>query len=172
MDECFDLYRKTETNPKRLAMITEKYRTRKKTQKGATSPPFKFVNMEGDTVSNNEVLGKLLYVDIGATWCGPCLREIPYFDTLYSTFEGENIVFVSICQNDKKTNWKTMVTAKKMKGIQLFADGDGGQFFSDYQVNGIPRYIIIDPNGKIVDSDAKRPSNKALIAELNELLMD
>ncbi len=49
-------------------------------------------------------------------------------------------------------------------------DKNGGQFYEDYQVTGIPRYILIDPLGKIVNSDAKRPSDKRLVAELESLV--
>jgi thiol-disulfide isomerase/thioredoxin len=170
MDECFKLYKSTETDPDRLAFIEAKYIARKKTQDGAVSPPFSYEAISGKMVSHEDLKGKYVYIDLWATWCGPCLREIPYFDTLQTVFEGQNITFVSICQNDTKERWKATVAKKELKGVQLFAEDDDGQFYEDYQVTGIPRYILIDPLGKIVDSDAKRPSNKQLVTELEALL--
>ncbi len=63
-----------------------------------------------------------------------------------------------------------MVEKKNLKGLHLYAEGDGGQFYSDYQVNGIPRYILLNTEGMIIDSDAKRPSNDKLVEELEKLL--
>lgn len=77
---------------------------------------------------------------------------------------------INICQNDIKERWKQAAEVTNLKGLQLFAAGDGGQFYEDYQVTGIPRYIILDTEGKIIDSDAKRPSDKRLVAELEDLL--
>jgi thiol-disulfide isomerase/thioredoxin len=170
MDECFKIYKSIETNLDRLALIEAKYIARKKTQDGAVSPPFSYEDISGKMVSHEDLKGKYVYIDLWATWCGPCLREIPYFDTLQTVFEGQNITFVSICQNDTKDRWKATVAKKELKGVQLFAEDDGGQFYEDYQVTGIPRYILIDPLGKIVDSDAKRPSDKRLVAELESLM--
>jgi thiol-disulfide isomerase/thioredoxin len=170
MDECFKIYKSIETNLDRLALIEAKYIARKKTQDGAVSPPFSYEDISGKMVSHEDLKGKYVYIDLWATWCGPCLREIPYFDTLQTTFEDQNITFVSICQNDTKERWKATVAKKELKGVQLFAEDDGGQFYEDYQVTGIPRYILIDPQGKIVDSDAKRPSDKRLVAELEDLV--
>jgi thiol-disulfide isomerase/thioredoxin len=168
------MYKSIETDLLRLNIIEAKYLSRKKTQKGAISPPFSYENIDGNIdgniVTNEDLKGKYVYIDLWATWCGPCLREIPYFDTLQTVFEGQNITFVSICQNDTKERWKATVAKKELKGVQLFAEDDGGQFYEDYQVTGIPRYILIDPLGKIVNSDAKRPSDKRLVAELESLV--
>lgn len=170
MDECFSLYQAIETDPSRLKLIKDKYLARKKTQKGASSPPFVYEDLNGQVVTNEDLKGKLLYIDLWATWCGPCLREIPYFDTLQEAFKNQEITFLSVCQNDTKERWQKMVKTKELKGLHLYAEGDGGQFYKDYQVDGIPRYILLDAEGKIIDSDAKRPSNPLLKAELAELL--
>ena len=66
--------------------------------------------------------------------------------------------------------WKTMITEKELTGVQLFTGkGWEADFIQTYKVSGIPRFILIDPNGNIVDADAPRPSSKKLIELFKEL---
>ena len=88
-------------------------------------------------------------------------------------YHGKNIEFVSISIDKLKDNekWKKFVTDKKLGGVQLFADKDWeSEFVVNYGVMGIPRFILLDPNGNIVSSDATRPSDPKLQEQLNALL--
>ena len=62
------------------------------------------------------------------------------------------------------------VTNKNLGGIQLFAERGETTFFDDYIITGVPRFILLDKESKIIDSDAKRPSNSELKEQLLELL--
>ena len=115
-----------------------------------------------------------MYVDVWATWCGPCKAEIPYLKEVEEEFKEENIAFVSISIDREKDHekWENMVAEETLGGIQLFADKDWeSQFVKDYYISGIPRFILIDPEGKIVSPDAPRPSNPKLKEMLKEKLM-
>ena len=105
---------------------------------------------------------------IWATWCGPCQREIPHLQKLEEKYHGKDIYFVSIsCDNNKKA-WENRVRAG-LKGIQLhFVNGD--TFMNDYMIKGIPRFILLDKEGKIISVDMSRPSDPKTIAKLDELL--
>ena len=87
-------------------------------------------------------------------------------------YQGKNIQFLSISvdrANDHDT-WKQMIEEKELGGIQLFADNDWkSDFVQAYKINGIPRFILIDPAGNIVSSDAPRPSSDELKVLLEEL---
>ena len=140
---------------------------------GKDSPIFmNYENHEGGTTSLTEFAGKFIYIDVWATWCGPCLAEIPALKQLEKDFQGKNIEFISISV-DRPTaheTWVNMVNEKELGGTQLFADNSwDSEFTRAYAINSIPRFILIDPNGLIVDSDAKRPSNPALKKQLKEL---
>ncbi|MDV7187241.1 TlpA disulfide reductase family protein [Lutibacter sp. TH_r2] len=144
---------------------------------GNDSPVFEnYENFKGGKTSLTDLKGKYVYIDIWATWCGPCKREIPSLKALEEDFHGKNIEFVSISVDNvdgkrgSYDSWKKMVAAEQLSGIQLFADKDfNSDFIREYNVNSIPRFILIDPQGKIVDSNAKRPSNPALKEELKAL---
>lgn len=137
------------------------------------SPSFDYVNHKGGNTKLEDFKGKYVYIDVWATWCGPCRGEIPFLKKTEEEYSGKNIAFVSISVDVDKDfeKWKTFVTDKELGGIQLFADKNwNSDFIKSYGINSIPRFILIDPNGKIVNSDATRPSNPELQKELDKLL--
>ena len=114
-----------------------------------------------------------MYIDIWATWCGPCRVEIPFLQKIEEEYHDKNIIFVSISIDVTKDfeKWKAFVTTKNLDGVQLFADKDwNSDFLLSYGVNGIPRFILIDPTGKIVNGNAPRPSDPELGKLLSQLL--
>lgn len=140
--------------------------------KGKASPTFEnYENYKGGTSSLKDFKGKFVYVDVWATWCGPCKAEIPHLKKVEKQYHHKNIVFVSISvdKENQKEAWKTMIKDKNMGGVQLFADKDWkSDFVQGYGINGIPRFILIDPKGNIVSSDAPRPSDPKLIELFKE----
>ncbi|WP_276979907.1 TlpA disulfide reductase family protein, partial [Flavobacterium filum] len=132
---------------------------------------FEYENINGGKTSLESLKGKFVYIDVWATWCGPCIGEIPALKAVEKEYHGKNIEFVSISIDDKKDveKWKKMVADKELKGIQLFADNDWkSDFVKNYAIDGIPRFILIDTEGKIVNADAPRPSD----AKLKDLLKE
>lgn len=166
VEAFYTLFKKNSTNEENNAIITEKYNSLMALAKGKPSPAFTdYVNYEGGKTSLADLKGKYVYVDVWATWCGPCKREIPFLKEVEEKFHDKNIEFVSISIDQQKDfeKWKSMVAEKELKGVQLFADNDWkSSFVQDYQINGIPRFILIDPNGNIVNPNAPRPSSPAL----------
>lgn len=140
--------------------------------KGKASPRFvDYENSNGGNMSLSDLEGKYVYIDLWATWCGPCKVEIPFLRALEKEYHAnENIAFVSISVDRQKDygTWKKMVSDVASNSIQLYAKEDK-EFMDAYRVTGIPRFILIDPSGKIVDSDAPRPSSDDLKILLNTL---
>lgn len=142
-----------------------------KMAKGAPSPKFvDYENYQGGTTSLDDFKGKYVYIDVWATWCAPCLQQIPYLQKLEEKYHEKNIEFVSISTDfpAQREVWKKMIAAKNMGGIQLFA-GEDQSFYKAYEISGIPRFILIDPEGNIVDANAPRPSDQNLVSLLDEL---
>lgn len=141
--------------------------------KGKVSPVFvNYENHKGGKTSLANLKGKYVYIDVWATWCAPCKAEIPSLKALEKEYAGKNIHFVSLSVDKPEAHetWKNMVAAEQLGGIQLFADNNfESQFILDYNINSIPRFILIDAAGNIVDADAPRPSDpkiKELFTEL------
>ena len=152
--------------------LTQKYNILKALVKGKPSPKFNYENHKGGTTSLDDLKGKYVYLDVWATWCGPCVAEIPFMKEVEKKYHGKNIEFVSISIDEKKDHdkWKKFVNDKQMGGLQLYADDAfKSKFVTDYAIDGIPRFILIDPNGTIVSGDAPRPSDEKLITLFTEL---
>ncbi len=140
---------------------------------GKPSPGFDYENHKGGKTKLSDFKGKYVYIDTWATWCGPCIAEIPHLKRVEQKYHGKNIEFVSISIDEKKDyeKWKKMVTTKELGGVQLIADKAwGSQFAVDYGIQSIPRFILIGPDGNVIDADAKRPSDPQLITQLDQLL--
>jgi thiol-disulfide isomerase/thioredoxin len=136
---------------------------------GKPSPKFEYPDINGKQVKLENLKGKLVYVDVWATWCGPCIKEIPSLKKLEADYHGQAVEFVSISIDVKKDfeKWQNMVKEKDLKGIQLFADNDWkSTFVKSYAIDGIPRFILIDKAGNILNADAPRPSD----GEIRELI--
>ncbi|MBL0101160.1 MAG: TlpA family protein disulfide reductase [Saprospiraceae bacterium] len=159
---CIDDFQKLETNVEFRNEINALYDQWKHLIKGKPAPSWEYLTPAGKNVSVDNLRGKVVYIDIWATWCGPCLRELPALEELQKSFAAQkDIEFVSISIDQDKNAWKTMVNQKKMKGIQLVADNAwSSKIVSDYKINGIPRFIILDKNGNIFNANAPRPSSK------------
>ena len=141
-------------------------------KKGSPSPKFNYPDTNGNNVSLDDLKGKYVYVDVWATWCGPCKKEIPYLKELNREYEGKDlaIVSLSIDKLENKDKWLKMVEEEELKGIQIIADKDWeSEFVTGYFIQGIPRFILIDKEGNILDADAPRPSDPALKEFLNSL---
>jgi len=140
---------------------------------GAPSPRFTaYVNAQGGTSDLEDFLGqgKYVYIDLWATWCGACVGEEPYLEEMMATYEGKNLEIISIAWQDKYESWRKEMDQKENKGIHLWAPKSRDSFFDGYGVRHIPRFILLDPEGKIVDHNAPRPSDKeALRILLGEL---
>ncbi len=152
---------------------------------GKAAPIFKnYENYKGGKTSLTDLKGKYVYIDLWATWCGPCKKEIPFLKEVEAKYHGKNIEFVSISLDNGRgykaeskeaafaasnVGWKKMVAEKELTGIQLFADnGFNSTFAKELSVNSIPRFILIDTNGNIINANAPRPSSPKLIELLNK----
>ncbi|MDR5589101.1 TlpA disulfide reductase family protein [Christiangramia sp. SM2212] len=149
--------------------INQTYIALKRLEKGNSAPYFELQNQKGDIVSLKDFEGNPTYIDIWATWCAPCIEEIPFLKKLQKKFPDVNFVSISIDKQDKIANWKKFLDDKDLnESIQLIAFQDE-TFKNNYGISGIPRFILIDKYGKIIDADAIRPSNPDLEKQLSKL---
>ena len=174
LDKAYELYMDSQTDTQLKQEMEEKYAILSKITPGKKSPEFDYENFEGGTTSLESLRGKYIYIDVWATWCGPCLREIPYLIELENDYKDKNVQIVGISIDEEKAydKWKTMLTEEESAGIQLYSGGDAWRvdFAQGYNVQSIPRFILIDPEGNIYDADTYRPSDPKIRELFDEIL--
>ncbi len=140
---------------------------------GSPSVDFAGTDVNGNEHKLSDYKGTVVYVDVWATWCGPCKAQIPALKKLEKKFHGKPITFMSISVDKVKSRkkWEAFVKKEELKGVQIMADK---AFDSDvakaYKINAIPRFMIFDKEGKIVTIDAPRPSSDKIEDVLRKLL--
>ncbi|GEP96529.1 hypothetical protein CCY01nite_27890 [Chitinophaga cymbidii] len=138
---------------------------------GTDMSQYTFQNVKGETVSIKDYRGKLIYVDIWNTGCKPCIAEMPYLKELEHELKGRDIVFLSVSCDNSTELWKKFMQKRNMNGEQLIMIGKKDTFFDRIGMGGVPRFVILDKAGKIIDyNSCKRPSNPILKIYLEELL--
>ena len=162
------IFDKEVTNPVMQAAFNSLYAEGSSVAKGSKAHGFKYLDINGKEVSLDDFKGRYVYIDIWATWCAPCREELPHLQTLEEAFQGTNICFVSISTDQDKAKWEQTVKDEKMGGIQLHTGGDE-EFLNAFRVKGIPRFILINPEGRIDNANMTRPSDPATIEYLGML---
>ena len=121
------------------------------------------VDANGHKVDFSTFKGKYVYIDLWASWCAPCCKEVPYLQALEKEFEDGDVVFVSISTDSDTEAWKEKMTELGMHGNQLL-DRDG-ELCNMLNVGGIPFFLIYDKEGKLHTYGAMRPSSGGLLKQ-------
>ena len=141
---------------------------------GKPAPDFTFYDTKGKIHKLSELKGKMLFIDIWGTWCGPCIEEIPYLKALQEKYGNDKrIQIMSIACDKTDPKWKAFLEKRKadMTWSQYRVTIEGDKILDDvYHVDGIPRLMLIDKNGNIISADTIRPSWKEFEPWLKEQL--
>jgi thiol-disulfide isomerase/thioredoxin len=155
------------TNSHYKKLLLEVHNVKVEYGNGDAARNFAALTEKDEKVWLEKYKGAVIYVDMWATWCGPCLEEMPHYNKLKEIYKDKNIVFISLSIDSDTAEWKNYLQLKNATGHQWVIDR---LKLKDYAVTYVPRTIIIDKNFTVVDLYAPNPSSSKTQQLLNKLL--
>ncbi len=145
---------------------------KRKKAKGAPAIEFDFTTMEGQQMKLSDLKGKVVYIDFWASWCGPCMRELPATKKVKEHFKDKDVVFLNVSIDEDMNAWKKAIEKNNITGIHTCEPGGWKNRVAQlYGVNSVPSYFLIDRNGKFASENTPRPSEtEQLIKEIEAAL--
>lgn len=152
--EDIEICSNTEATRQKAIELKEKYYP---VRVGAMAPDFEMVDEYGKMIKLSDFKGKIVFIDVWATWCGGCVAGLPAFIALKEQYKDrDDVVFLTISDDgaEAKSRWLNFLKEKKYSGVMphLLINSEKDRFTEDYCITGIPRYILIDKEGKIVNA--------------------
>lgn len=126
---------------------------------GQQAADFTYPGLDGNMISLSDFIGKVVLVDVWATWCGPCLQQLPHLTELKEHFRDTDLVVMAVSVDLPKDEqkWRDMIKEKKIEAVHLFAGG-WTEITKYYNITAIPRFMLFDREGKVVSTNAPFPS--------------
>ena len=166
----YDEFKKICGNKDYLNLLEGKYQAALQTQPGNPAPDFELKDETGQTIKLSDLKGKFVYIDFWGMGCGPCIYEFQNsIAKLHEKYKDFDIAYVYINVSDDDANWKRGIEMYNLDGINLIAEGwTNNPVCQAYNVLGIPHYVLIDKEGKIVNNKCERPSTILMKGENSE----
>lgn len=173
LDEIRPLFEKNMPEGDLKDEINKLYEGYAHLKEGNVAPAFTLKDFKGNEHSLSDYRGKVLVIDVWATWCGGCIAKLPTYIAMSQKYKDrDDIAFITISIDDKGAfnSWKyALPRLKLMEKTNLLASKGECSFQKDYNITGIPRYFLIDKEGKIVSVYAPTPG-AAFEALINKTL--
>ena len=136
---------------------------------GDGAPDFDLKDPSGKNHRLSDFKGKIIYLHFWATWCGPCLGELPVLNKLITDVNSDKVVFINVCMDNEINKWKSIISEKKLLGINLICDDTWSKKLNSlYKISVIPHHTLIDENGVIIRNNCVKPGN--ITTEISQLL--
>jgi peroxiredoxin len=132
------------------------------------APDFTRTDLDGKSLNLRQYRGKVVLLNFWATWCGPCLIEIPTFTAWQNTYRAAGLQVLGISMDDDAAPVKRMYQKDRLNYPVAMGDAELGELFGG--VLGLPLTYLIDPDGRIVGRYQGEPDLKRLEARIKSLL--
>jgi len=174
MEAVLAQYKTVSTNEQGHHVADSVYNHYKNLKKGASALDFEMTDKKGKTFRLSDFRGKAVYIDVWATWCGPCCAEIPHMEKLAAHYaKDKRIELISISLDEDKAKWEKKLAEDKPEWRQFIClDAFDSQLCKNYSINAIPRFLFFDKDGKVISLDAPRPSYEGIIEYIDKHLAE
>ncbi|MGC1241333.1 MAG: TlpA disulfide reductase family protein [Chryseosolibacter sp.] len=174
-DSIFSDFKETYHQSKYLATLNDTYDEFLALAPGKPAPEFEGLTREGKPVSVESLHGKVVYIDVWATWCRPCIEEIPSSIKLQQKLANEDgIEFLNVSVDSRRSDWEKFLDGNSYwTGTHIIIEPDKiDSLYKAYKFRGIPAYMLLDQAGNIIDLKASRPSDEELERKIRKILSD
>ena len=141
-----------------------------KLQPGQPAPEFTLDDLDGQPISLSQFKGQVVLIDFWASWCVPCIDDLPYLREVKEKTSDWPVVFLNISLDADDADWREAIDNHEIKGVHVRADGWGAEVAKTYQVSGIPSYYLVDSQGLIVETHGLRGNTDATVAAIEKSL--
>ena len=174
MAEALAYYKTVSTDTAAHAAADAVYAHYKDLVPGAQALDFTMTDKKGKVFRLSDFRGKAVYIDVWATWCGPCCAEIPYMEKLAAHYaKNKDIELISISLDEDHAKWEKKLAEDKPEWKQYICpDAFTSELCKNYDINAIPRFLFFDKDGKVISLDAPRPSEDGIIEYIDKHLAD
>lgn len=150
-----------------LPSLESRAADRKRLAPGQPAPDFAFITTDGKAMRLTDLKGSVVLLDFWASWCGPCIAEIPHTKKLEEKFSGKPVVFLAVSIDEDEAAWKATMEKHNLGGVTA---GPGGTLHTRvtggwsaapaklFGVSGVPAYFLVDKDGKLTAGGEPRPS--------------
>ena len=135
-------------------------------QTGRPAPDFTLKGLDGQPVSLSQFRGKVVLLDFWASWCGPCIGNLPYLRKIKKKMAELPVVFVNLSLDSSDAAWRKAIDEYGIEGVHVRSGTSGSGATSAYNVRAIPAYFLVDPQGIIVERLSGVHDPDAIVAKI------
>ena len=139
-------------------------------QPGRPAPDFTLDDMDGQPVSLSQFKGQVVLLDFWASWCGPCIGNLPYLRRIKEETADQPVVFLNLSLDASETAWRKAIEKHEIKGVHVRSANFGSDAARAYNVRGIPSYFLVDSQGLIVERLSGVMDTDAVVAKIKKSL--
>src|SRR5687768_10486180 len=137
------------------------------TTTGFQAPAFTLLDTSNNQVSLKQFRGKIVVVDFWASWCAPCLRELPTLRDIQQRYGDSGVVIIGVSEDFSRTSWRRYLSNISLEWIHVYDDAGAASVATRYGVEGIPSNFVLDRFGVI---EATNIYGKDLVSQVEALV--
>lgn len=170
LEQCYNNLTDRVKNSERGKALKIRVEAMARANVGGIAPNIELPTPEGGTLALYSLRGHVVLLDFWASWCGPCLREVPNLKKIYDKYHSKGLEILGVSLDDKLDDWKNAIARKGLNWKHISSlKGWKCPVTKLYNVTGIPRMYIIDETGKIIAQDLR---GEKLMEKMDELFKD
>ena len=159
-------FRATNTYPEYNAPVRAALKEGMVLTPGRPAPHFTLPGLDGLPVSLNQFRGKVVFLDFWASWCGPCISDLPFLKKIREKTTGLPVVFVNLSLDSSESAWRRAIQKHGIEAVHVRSGPSGSGTTSAYNVRGIPAYFLVDPHGMILEHVSDVSNTDAVVAKI------